>query len=285
MIRINPSSCVLAPKILPFPEGNPTVRQPCKSFFSGTSFFSAAASAQPCFCACIVKPSLLAAIASASLQIASIAAFALRQRGDGNPSLIHFRLFASLYTPKSIIPYKDTCTPESLTPLTHESPASCESTTSSPSTLPERHRLLFFDHLLHHRRLGTTFFGRWWDSGELVLATKRRSPKTKNRQSVNRGQTAVLLEAFGKGLAGMASESSRGSRASRSIGSTHRTMLLCHHGERPVLRVSGTKENPGRRFWGCVCYAVSNLRLHSGFGESGFWGNLSDVVFFQVKEQ
>ncbi|MED6127025.1 hypothetical protein PIB30_084112 [Stylosanthes scabra] len=54
----------------------------------------------------------------------------------------------------------------------------------------------------------------------------------------------------------MASESSRGSRASQSTESTHRTMLLCHHGERPVLRVSGTKENPGRQFWGCVRYAV-----------------------------
>ncbi|MED6193985.1 hypothetical protein PIB30_024295 [Stylosanthes scabra] len=35
----------------------------------------------------------------------------------------------------------------------------------------------------------------------------------------------------------MTSESSRGSRASRSTGSTQRRMLLCHHGERPVLRV------------------------------------------------
>ncbi|MED6137547.1 hypothetical protein PIB30_065957 [Stylosanthes scabra] len=41
-------------------------------------------------------------------------------------------------------------------------------------------------------------------------------------------------------------------------------MLLCSHGECPVLRVSGTKENPRRRFWGCVRYDVGNLRLHSG---------------------
>ncbi|XP_052117829.1 uncharacterized protein LOC107490905 [Arachis duranensis] len=28
--------------------------------------------------------------------------------------------------------------------------------------------------------------------------------------------------------------------------------LLCGHGERPILRTSSTKDNPGRRFWGCV---------------------------------
>ncbi|MED6156869.1 hypothetical protein PIB30_018441 [Stylosanthes scabra] len=53
----------------------------------------------------------------------------------------------------------------------------------------------------------------------------------------------------------MASESSRGSRASRSTASTQRRVLSCHHGEKAVLRVSGTKENPGRRFWVCVRYA------------------------------
>ncbi|MED6194813.1 hypothetical protein PIB30_032025 [Stylosanthes scabra] len=53
----------------------------------------------------------------------------------------------------------------------------------------------------------------------------------------------------------MVSESWRGSRSSRSTGSTQR-MLLCHHGIESVLRVSGTKENPGKRFWGCVRYAV-----------------------------
>ncbi|MED6167984.1 hypothetical protein PIB30_008009 [Stylosanthes scabra] len=51
----------------------------------------------------------------------------------------------------------------------------------------------------------------------------------------------------------MGSKSWRGSRASRSTGSAQR-MLLCHHGEEPVLRVSGTTENSGRRFWGCVRY-------------------------------
>ncbi|MED6144030.1 hypothetical protein PIB30_011532 [Stylosanthes scabra] len=65
----------------------------------------------------------------------------------------------------------------------------------------------------------------------------------KNRQPVNLGQTT------------MASESWRGSRSSRSTGSTQR-MLLCHYRIELVLRVSGTKENPGRRFWGCVRYVV-----------------------------
>ncbi|MED6187607.1 hypothetical protein PIB30_078029 [Stylosanthes scabra] len=32
----------------------------------------------------------------------------------------------------------------------------------------------------------------------------------------------------------------------------------CGHGERPVLRVYGTKENPGRRFWGFVYYEVKD---------------------------
>ncbi|MED6220696.1 hypothetical protein PIB30_047311 [Stylosanthes scabra] len=31
---------------------------------------------------------------------------------------------------------------------------------------------------------------------------------------------------------------------------------ICSHGQPPVLRVSGTKENPGRRFRGCVYYGV-----------------------------
>ncbi|MED6218896.1 hypothetical protein PIB30_030787 [Stylosanthes scabra] len=62
----------------------------------------------------------------------------------------------------------------------------------------------------------------------------------------------------------MASESSCGSRASRSTVSTQRKVLSCHHGEKAVLRVSGTKENPGRRFWGCVRYAV---REQCGFFE------------------
>ncbi|RYQ87724.1 hypothetical protein Ahy_B09g095260 isoform B [Arachis hypogaea] len=28
--------------------------------------------------------------------------------------------------------------------------------------------------------------------------------------------------------------------------------LLCGHGERPILRTSSMKDNPGRRFWSCV---------------------------------
>ncbi|QHO18921.1 uncharacterized protein DS421_11g324590 [Arachis hypogaea] len=51
----------------------------------------------------------------------------------------------------------------------------------------------------------------------------------------------------------MAAESSI---SSRSKSSSHGTLLLCSHGERPVLRTLGTKENYGRRFWGCVNYGV-----------------------------
>ncbi|MED6155833.1 hypothetical protein PIB30_009041 [Stylosanthes scabra] len=53
------------------------------------------------------------------------------------------------------------------------------------------------------------------------------------------------------------SDSWGGSTASRSTGSKNtQRLLLCHHGEVAVLRVSGTKENSGRRFWGCVRYEV-----------------------------
>ncbi|RYR67900.1 hypothetical protein Ahy_A03g014357 [Arachis hypogaea] len=53
----------------------------------------------------------------------------------------------------------------------------------------------------------------------------------------------------------MASESSR---SSRTRGSGQKRGLLCEHGERPVLRVSGMKENPGQRFWGYVYYEVKD---------------------------
>ncbi|RYR31498.1 hypothetical protein Ahy_B01g056297 isoform B [Arachis hypogaea] len=45
----------------------------------------------------------------------------------------------------------------------------------------------------------------------------------------------------------MASQSSRSSRF-RSPAKE----LLYGHGERPTLRTSSTKDNPGRRFWDCV---------------------------------
>ncbi|RYQ97537.1 hypothetical protein Ahy_B08g093607 [Arachis hypogaea] len=51
----------------------------------------------------------------------------------------------------------------------------------------------------------------------------------------------------------MAAESSISSRSKSSL---HGRLLLCSHGERPVLRTSGTKENYGRRFWGFVYYVV-----------------------------
>ncbi|QHO40384.1 uncharacterized protein DS421_5g137020 [Arachis hypogaea] len=51
----------------------------------------------------------------------------------------------------------------------------------------------------------------------------------------------------------MAAESSM---SSRSKSSSHGVLLLCSHGERLVLRTSGTKENYRHRFWGCVYYGV-----------------------------
>ncbi|QHO00686.1 uncharacterized protein DS421_13g408550 [Arachis hypogaea] len=50
----------------------------------------------------------------------------------------------------------------------------------------------------------------------------------------------------------MAAESSR---SCQSRSSAQKRELVCRHGERPVLRVSGTRNNPGRRFWG-----VSTMR-------------------------
>ncbi|XP_015959431.1 uncharacterized protein LOC107483319 [Arachis duranensis] len=44
--------------------------------------------------------------------------------------------------------------------------------------------------------------------------------------------------------------------SSRSRSSSHSRLLLCSHGEKSVLRISGTKENLGRRFWGCVYFEV-----------------------------
>ncbi|MED6138174.1 hypothetical protein PIB30_071784 [Stylosanthes scabra] len=49
----------------------------------------------------------------------------------------------------------------------------------------------------------------------------------------------------------MASRSS-----SRTTARTQRRALACHHEEPPVLRVLGTKDNPGRLFLGCVYYQV-----------------------------
>ncbi|RYR22147.1 hypothetical protein Ahy_B03g067426 [Arachis hypogaea] len=44
----------------------------------------------------------------------------------------------------------------------------------------------------------------------------------------------------------------RSSTSFRSRALSQGRLLLCSHGEKPVLRISGTKKNPGRRFWGCV---------------------------------
>ncbi|XP_057755903.1 DNA-(apurinic or apyrimidinic site) endonuclease 2-like [Arachis stenosperma] len=46
------------------------------------------------------------------------------------------------------------------------------------------------------------------------------------------------------------------STSSHNISSSYGRMLLYFHGEKPVLQISGTKENPGRRFWECVYFEV-----------------------------
>ncbi|QHO01131.1 uncharacterized protein LOC107632988 [Arachis ipaensis] len=51
----------------------------------------------------------------------------------------------------------------------------------------------------------------------------------------------------------MAFQSSRASRFRSDA-----KELLCGHGERLILRTSSTKDNPGRRFWGCVYYEVQD---------------------------
>ncbi|MED6189816.1 hypothetical protein PIB30_099744 [Stylosanthes scabra] len=53
-----------------------------------------------------------------------------------------------------------------------------------------------------------------------------------------------------------ASQSSTCLRMTQITSSAQRRTLVCHHGVRLVFRVSGTKENPGRRFRGCVYYEV-----------------------------
>ncbi|MED6127024.1 hypothetical protein PIB30_084111 [Stylosanthes scabra] len=54
----------------------------------------------------------------------------------------------------------------------------------------------------------------------------------------------------------MASHSSNSRASHCSHPSSERNTLLCKHGIKPVLRVSRTKENPGRRFWDCANYQV-----------------------------
>ncbi|RYR03951.1 hypothetical protein Ahy_B06g083404 [Arachis hypogaea] len=51
----------------------------------------------------------------------------------------------------------------------------------------------------------------------------------------------------------MAAESSR---SCRSRSSAQKRELVCGHGERLVLRISGTRNNLGRRFWGCVYFEI-----------------------------
>ncbi|QHO37085.1 uncharacterized protein DS421_4g108530 [Arachis hypogaea] len=51
----------------------------------------------------------------------------------------------------------------------------------------------------------------------------------------------------------MASQGSRSGRIRTPV-----KEMVCGHGERPILRTSMTKDNPGRRFWGCVYYEVQD---------------------------
>ncbi|MED6108170.1 hypothetical protein PIB30_020943 [Stylosanthes scabra] len=50
--------------------------------------------------------------------------------------------------------------------------------------------------------------------------------------------------------------SSQSSWSCRSRTTAERKGLVYGHGIPPVLRVAGTKENQGRRFWGCPHYDV-----------------------------
>ncbi|RYR04873.1 hypothetical protein Ahy_B06g084674 [Arachis hypogaea] len=61
------------------------------------------------------------------------------------------------------------------------------------------------------------------------------------------------VEEGDRNAASMASQSSRSGR----IQSPAKEMV-CGHGERPILCTSTTKDNPGRRFWGCVYYEVQD---------------------------
>ncbi|MED6133523.1 hypothetical protein PIB30_029072 [Stylosanthes scabra] len=71
------------------------------------------------------------------------------------------------------------------------------------------------------------------------------------------------------------------STASRSTGSRNtQRMLLCHHGEVVVLRVSRTKENPGRRFWGCVRYEGASKGGH-GEGKDEEEGVLPEKILVE----
>ncbi|MED6169040.1 hypothetical protein PIB30_017608 [Stylosanthes scabra] len=67
---------------------------------------------------------------------------------------------------------------------------------------------------------------------------------------------------LGGGFVGMVSQSSWGSRSSRSSGSAQNGWRVCGCGLPPVLKVSGTKGNHGRRFWGCPHYGVGE---HCGY--------------------
>ncbi|MED6170944.1 hypothetical protein PIB30_036110 [Stylosanthes scabra] len=67
-----------------------------------------------------------------------------------------------------------------------------------------------------------------------------------------------------QGFVEMASQNSWSSRTTcrGDQSAQSRRVVLCDHGVPAVKRIPGTKENPGRPFWGCVYYKVQE---HCGF--------------------
>ncbi|RYR71942.1 hypothetical protein Ahy_A02g006152 [Arachis hypogaea] len=58
-------------------------------------------------------------------------------------------------------------------------------------------------------------------------------------------------------MASQGSQAVRSSSASsRNSSQGHRRRTTCYCGERPVLAISSTADNLGRRFWGCVNYGI-----------------------------
>ncbi|MED6176110.1 hypothetical protein PIB30_084750 [Stylosanthes scabra] len=99
----------------------------------------------------------------------------------------------------------------------------------------------------------------YWD-----VATSRVIRKFRGHDSENHPPTtskeAKIQKRRGRveGSWRMASQNSRSSRTTRRGGESAQSgrMVLCEHGVPAVKRISGTKENPGRPFWGCVYYKV-----------------------------
>ncbi|MED6188457.1 hypothetical protein PIB30_086129 [Stylosanthes scabra] len=82
----------------------------------------------------------------------------------------------------------------------------------------------------------------------------------------------------------MASQSSRGSRSSWRNASARRRTIVCSHGDKAVLRVSGTKENLGRRFCGCPHYDVGKFEEQENVQEDPEKAKLRRKVLFLKTE-